>query len=402
MTKLLKYHFVKRITEFIACFSLQYKDEGFNSNKEGSILGKVKDKTIYESVLERGVTRKEFLKMCAVLAATMGLDFSKTNQVAHALETNTRIPVIWLQLNDCTGCSESFIRSAHPTAGNVLLDLISLEYSELLSAAAGERAEEARRSVIKNYKGEYIVIVEGNVSADEYLTIGGHSANEILKETVKDAKLVLSYGSCSSWGGIAKAKPNPTKAKAVHEVVKNVPVIKVPGCPPIAEVMTGVIAHILTFDQLPELDSQGRPKAFYQLRIHDKCNRRAYFDAGLFVENFDDEGAKLGYCLYKVGCKGPTTYAACAEMRWNGGVSYPIQSGNPCIGCTEKDFWDNGPFFERRAKIPGTQTTINPIKIGAIATGVSVAGVAAHGAITAVKKKKDNQPQSVNDGGDES
>ena len=49
----------------------------------------------------------------------------------------------------------------------------------------------------------------------------------------------------------------------------------------------------------------GRPKMFYGQRIHDKCYRRAHFDAGQFVEKFDDEGAKLGYCLYKVGCKGP-------------------------------------------------------------------------------------------------
>ena len=359
-------------------------------------MNSLKQNTIYESALSRGVSRKDFLKMCTALAATLGLDYSRTGEVAHALETKSRVPVIWLQLADCTGCSESFIRTAHPAADNVLLDLISLEYSELLSAASGERVEDARKAVMENYKGEYIVVVEGNVTDEQFLTIGGHSATETLLETVKDAKLVLAYGSCSSWGGIAKAKPNLTNAKAVHEVVKNVPVIKVPGCPPIAEVMTGVIAHIITFGQIPEVDSQGRPTAFYRLRIHDKCNRRAYFDAGLFVENFDDEGAKIGYCLYKVGCKGPTTYNACAEMRWNGGVSYPIQSGNPCIGCSENNFWDNGPFFTRRAKIPATQTTINPIKAGAIATGAAVAGVAAHGAITAVKKKKD---ESKNSGG---
>ena len=205
------------------------------------------------------------------------------------------------------------------------------------------------------------------------------------------AQAIIAYGSCSSWGGIAAAHPNPTGAKPVTSFVKDTPTILVPGCPPIAEVMTGVIAHIITFGKLPELDHFGRPKAFYRHRIHDKCNRRAYFDAGLFVESFDDEGAKQGYCLYKVGCKGPTTYNSCAEMRWNGGVSYPIQSGNPCIGCSEQDFWDNGPFYTRRAKIPGTQTTINPDAVGLAVIGATTAGIAVHATGTVIKKKIDDK-----------
>ncbi|OIJ15782.1 [NiFe] hydrogenase small subunit HydA [Anaerobacillus arseniciselenatis] len=352
------------------------------------------EKTIYESAIERGVSRRDFLKVCTALAATLGLDYSQSGKVVQAMETNKRIPVIWLQLMDCTGCSESFIRSSHPRTENVLFDMISLEYHELLSAAAGHQIEENRERIMEQYKGEYILVVEGNVTDDEFLTVAGHSALESLKETAKHAKAVLAYGSCSAFGGLAAAKPNPTNAKAVSDVVRGVPIINVPGCPPIAEVMTGVIAHVITFGRLPELDRQGRPKAFYKLRIHDKCNRRAYFDAGLFVESFDDEGAKVGYCLYKVGCAGPTTYNACAEMRWNGGVSYPIQSGNPCIGCSEKNFWDEGPFFTRRAKIPGTQTTINPEKVGLYATGATAAGIAGHAALTAMKKKKDEKANS--------
>ncbi|WLR52942.1 hydrogenase small subunit [Bacillus tianshenii] len=348
-----------------------------------------KRKTVYETALERGISRRSFLKMCTALAATMGLNYDDTNNVVKAMETKSRVPVIWLQFQDCTGCSESFIRSTHPKTESVLLEMISLEYSEALSAASGHQIEEARKHVIENYPGEYIVAVEGSIPADGiYCTVGGVSAKDSLIETAKHAKAIITYGSCSTWGGIPAAKPNPTEAMPVTSIVKDKPVIRVPGCPPIAEVMTGVLAHILTFGSMPELDHLGRPKAFYRHRIHDKCNRRAYFDAGLFAESFDDEGAKQGYCLYKVGCKGPTTYNSCAEMRWNGGVSYPIQSGNPCIGCSEANFWDNGPFFVRRAKVPGGQTTINPEKIGAYAAGATAAGIAAHAAITAVKKNK--------------
>jgi hydrogenase small subunit len=350
------------------------------------------NKTVYEAAIEHGFSRRDFLKMCTALAATLGLEFTQSDKVVKAMEMNSRVPVVWLQFQDCTGCSESFIRSSQPKTENVLLQMISLEYSEVLSAASGYQVEASMEQVLKDYKGEYVLAVEGSIPSDSaFLTVGGKSQIDTLQQMAADAKAIIAYGSCSSWGGIPAAYPNPTGAKPVTSFVKNTPVIRVPGCPPIAEVMTGVIAHIITFGKLPELDQHGRPTAFYRHRIHDKCNRRAYFDAGLFVENFDDEGAKQGYCLYKVGCKGPTTYNACAEMRWNGGVSYPIQSGNPCIGCSEKDFWDNGPLYTRRAKIPGTQTTISPDTIGLAAVGLTTAGIAVHATGTVIKKKRDDK-----------
>ncbi|NRD80478.1 hydrogenase small subunit [Bacillus sp. BRMEA1] len=351
-----------------------------------------KQRTVYEAAMEHGFTRRDFLKMCTALAAVLGLEYTQSDRVVKAMETNSRVPVVWLQFQDCTGCSESFIRSSQPKTESVLLQMISLEYSEVLSAPSGYQAEGSMEQVLNDFKGQYILAVEGSIPSDEsFLTVGGKSCKDTFLEMSTGAKAIIAYGSCSSWGGIAAAHPNPTGAKPVTDFVSNTPVILVPGCPPIAEVMTGVIAHMITFGKLPELDQFGRPKAFYRHRIHDKCNRRAYFDAGLFVESFDDEGAKQGYCLYKVGCKGPTTYNSCAEMRWNGGVSYPIQSGNPCIGCAERNFWDNGSFFTRRARIPGTQTTINPDTVGLAAIGVTTAGIAVHAAGTVAKKKIDDK-----------
>jgi hydrogenase small subunit len=148
--------------------------------------------------------------------------------------------------------------------------------------------------------------------------------------------------------------------------------------------MTGVISYILTFDQLPELDRQGRPKMFYSQRIHDKCYRRGHFDAGEFVEAWDDEGARQGYCLYKMGCKGPTTYNACSTVRWNNGVSFPIQSGHGCIGCSEDGFWDKGPFYERLSHINHFGVESNADKVGMVAAGAVGIGIAAHAAVTAV------------------
>ncbi len=355
--------------------------------------------TVYQSMAERGVKRRDFLKMCTALAATMGLDFTQTDKVVNAMENQPKLPVIWLQFQDCTGCSESFIRSTHPSTQNVVLDLISLEYSEVLSAASGFAVEKAMEDVMTTYSGKYLLCVEGSIpKLNEYCMVAGKGAKDTFEHVAKNAQAVIAYGSCAAWGGIAGAKPNPTNARPVTDFdTGNTPVMIVPGCPPISEVMTGVVGHYLTFGALPELDSFGRPKAFYKHRIHDKCNRRAYFDAGLFVEDFDDDASKNGYCLYKVGCKGPTTYASCMEMRWNGGTSNPILSGNPCIGCTEDGFWDNAPFYTRLAKIPGTQTTVNPDKIGGAIAAVAAVGVVAHGVGTVVKNKMDNKKNPSHD-----
>ena len=210
-------------------------------------------------------------------------------------------------------------------------------------------AEEALEQTITKYKGNYILAVEGNPPlADDgiYCIPGGKPFVDKLRRVAKDAKAIVSWGSCASWGCVQAAKPNPTRATPVHKVITDKPIIKVPGCPPIAEVMTAVVTYVATFGKIPELDRQGRPKMFYSQRIHDKCYRRPHFDAGQFVEHFDDAGARMGYCLYKVGCKGPVTYNACSATRWNEGLSFPIQSGHGCLGCSEAGFWDVGPFYK--------------------------------------------------------
>jgi hydrogenase small subunit len=219
-----------------------------------------------------------------------------------------------------------------------------------------------------------------------YCIQGGRPFVEKLRTMAADCKAVIAWGACASWGCVQAAKPNPTRATPVDKVISGKPIIKVPGCPPIAEVMTGVVTYMLTFDRIPELDRQGRPKMFYGQRIHDKCYRRPHFDAGQFVEAWDDDAAKKGYCLYKMGCKGPTTYNACSTTRWNNGVSFPIQSGHGCIGCSEDGFWDKGGFYDRLTDIKQFGVEANADRIGATAAAVAGAAVAAHAAVSALKR----------------
>jgi len=349
------------------------------------------EKTLYEEVRAKGYSRRDFMKFCGSMAALLGLQASGIAEIAKALETNSRIPILWMHFQECTCCSESFLRSSHPIVADIILNKISLDYTETLMAAAGHQAEKSLQDTMKKYNGKYILMVEGSIPTKNkgYCMIGGKSAIDILKEVAEGAKAVVAWGNCASAGCVQAANPNPTGAQPVHKVIHGKPIINVQGCPPIAEVMAGVIVHLLTFDRIPQLDALGRPKAFYSRRVHDTCYRRPNYDAGLFVESFDDENAKKGYCLYKMGCKGPNTYNSCGVIKWNNGVSFPIQSGHPCIGCSEANFWDNGPFYQHLANFPGfgIESTADKVGLGlGIATAV---GVTAHAISTNITKRRE-------------
>ena len=118
--------------------------------------------TYYELMRRQGISRRSFLKFCSLTAASLGLGDAGAQQIAQAMQTKPRTPVIWLHGLECTCCTESFIRSAHPLAKDVVLSMISLDYDDTLMAAAGHQAEEALEQTISKYKGNYILAVEGN------------------------------------------------------------------------------------------------------------------------------------------------------------------------------------------------------------------------------------------------
>ena len=256
-------------------------------------------------------------------------------------------------------------------------------------AASGFQAEKSLNDTIANNKGKYIVLVEGAVPTKDggvYCMVGGKTAESILQTVAADAAAIVAWGSCASNGCVQAAKPNPTGATPISKLVDK-PVINVPGCPPIADVMMSVVTHLLVLGQVPALDSLGRPKEFYGRRVHDTCYRRPNYDAGLFVESFDDENARKGYCLYKMGCKGPVTYNACSVVSWNEGTSYPIQSGHGCIGCSEAGFWDNGPLYQHLSSFPGFGIESTADTIGTAVGVATLAGVAAHAVVTNIRKR---------------
>ncbi len=340
--------------------------------------------TLGEALHRQGVSRRSFMKYFASTASMLALPPAMLPVIARALEQTRRPSVIWMSFQECTGCTESFTRAHTSTLEDLIFNAVSLDYHHTLQAAAGHAAEAAREAAMEENYGEYLLVVDGSIPAGNpgYSTIAGVSNLDMLKETAKGAAAIIAVGTCSTFGGIPQADPNPTGAVSVGDIIKDKPIVNVPGCPPIPVVMTGVLAHFLTFGTLPELDHLGRPKTFYGKSIHDRCYRRPFYDKGLFAETFDDEGAKKGWCLFKLGCKGPITYNACATVKWNDGTSFPIEAGHPCIGCSEPDFWDGGGFY-RALSMP----TENIAKTAVYtAAGAAAAGVVV-GAMNRAKKR---------------
>ncbi len=308
------------------------------------------EQQFYEKLERKGVSRRDFMRYCTFLTAAMGLSASYVPKVAEVFAApKQRPPVIWLHLGECTGCSEAMFRTIYPYVDELVLEILSVEYHETIMAAAGHQAEDQLHAAMKKYAGKYICVVEGAVATKfngGYGKVAGRSFLEIAKEVVPNAAATISIGSCASWGGIPAAKPNPGGYKGVGAAL-GMKVINIPGCPPNPINLIGTIVNYLLLGKLPALDKMGRPNFAYGKTIHDQCPRRSHFENEEFVEAFGSEEAALGYCLYKMGCRGPETYNNCPVAKFNDGTSWPVEAGHPCIGCSEPDFWDKmTPFYE--------------------------------------------------------
>jgi hydrogenase small subunit len=305
------------------------------------------EETIGARLAQQGLSRRTFLKFCTAMTSLMALPPTMAAEMAEKLAKARRVSVIYLPFQECTGCIESLTRAHESTIESLIFDFISLDYQVTLMAPAGEAAERSLEQAMKENYGKYLLLVDGAVPMGNpgYGTHAGHSFADHLQQVAEGAVAVVALGTCAAFGGIPKANPNPTGAVSISDLVKDKPVINVSGCPPIPVVMSGVLAHYITFGTVPELDAFGRPTAFYGETIHDRCYRRPFYDQGKFAKTFDDAGARAGWCLYELGCKGPVTYNACATVKWNQGTSFPIEAGHGCIGCSSPDFWDRGSFY---------------------------------------------------------
>ncbi len=357
---------------------------------EQHLINLEQDSRIAAAAERLSMTRRDFLQFCAAMATTLGLPQGAEAAMAEAVASKKRPSVIWLHFQECTGCTESMLRAEHPTLEKLILDVISLDYHETLFAAAGHQVEAARKQAMADNKGQYLLVIEGAVPTRDngvYCKIGGKTAIELAKECAADAAAVIAIGSCASWGGMPSTDPNPTGATSAGKVLGK-PVVTIPGCPPNPYNFLSTVVHFLTFGKLPPVDELGRPKFAYSRLIHENCERRAHFDAGRFAMEFGDEGHRKGYCLYKLGCKGPETYANCSVIMFGdaGAGTWPVACGHPCIGCTEQGVGFQKPIHSL-AKLKNIEPPLQYARIveekgqgaslGAAAVLAAVAGAAA-------------------------
>jgi hydrogenase (NiFe) small subunit (hydA) len=261
------------------------------------------------------------------------------------MDDNNKKNLVWMELTGCSGNIISLLNAYEPDFQYMLDQMINLIYDHSLLASEGEMAMDKLFGMLDQ---EYILAIEGAISTKNnglYNVIGtwrgetitGLKAVQLLGEK---ATQVIAVGACASHGGVSAGAPNPSESVPVSTVL-NRKVIKLPGCPCHPEWFLSTLAHLLLYGE-PELDEEGRPVFLYGVTIHQRCERRSYFDSGVFAE-------KLGEptCMFKLGCRGPVTPIDCPIRKWNDAVNWPVQSNTPCIGCAQFGFPDKmEPFVK--------------------------------------------------------
>ena len=143
----------------------------------------------------RGISRRSFLKFCGTLAVAAGLSSAAAPRVANALETELEnakgglFPVLWIEGASCTGCTESFAQIETPDVGKVVLELIALNYSDVLCAGAGHSLERAKEETIQN--GNYVVVYEGGITqgfGSNTLRVAMETGEEICRNKMAESE----------------------------------------------------------------------------------------------------------------------------------------------------------------------------------------------------------------------
>ncbi len=342
------------------------------------------------ALVRHGVSRRTFLKFSAAIAATLALPMSYAPRIAAAVESAPRVPLIWLRGLACGGDSQAFLQSTNPTVGELLIGALSLDYDEAFMAATGADASGALNTLRARFPEGYIAVVEGAVPTADggaHATLGGRPMRDVISEVCAGAIGTIAVGSCAFDGGVAAAAGGLTGAVGVGRVINTPHLVALPGCPVNGDNLAATLVHYLTLREFPPTDGLGRPFFAYGGLIHNQCERRAHFEFGEFVQSWGDEASQKGWCLYKMGCKGPQTFANCPTQQYAESSSWNVLAGHGCIGCTMPGFWDGmgGAYQRLPAPLPFLPD-VSADAIGLALTG-GVAGLAVvHGAASTVRQ----------------
>jgi hydrogenase small subunit len=349
------------------------------------------DDGLFSMLVRRGMSRRAFIRFCAAITGALALPATYAPRVAAALGSAPRVPIVWLRGQGCGGDGEALLRAARPTVTELFLELVSVDYDEALMSPAGAAADLVLTATMEAYPNGYFAVVEGAVPTAEDGTFG-ISGGRVFRDAVRDvcdgALATIAVGSCAFDGGLAAASGGRTGAVGVGSVVGTDRLVNLPGCPVNAENLTATIVHYLTFNELPPRDMRGRPLFAYGGLVHNQCERRSHFEFGEFVLAWGDEAAQKGWCLYKMGCKGPETFANCPTVRYADGTTWPVKAGHGCIGCTMPAFWDTmSPFYQRLPSVIPFAPDLTVDQVGVAAVAGVAALTVAHGAASYARQR---------------
>ena len=204
---------------------------------------------------------------------------SAAAQIARAIADEPRSPCcVWLEFQDCAGNTESFLRASRPTAAEVVLDVLSVDYHETIMAAAGIQAEENLRH---DRQGTSPAATSRSSRARSRPAPTARTARSVgarrstsPREVCGNAAATIAIGTCAAFGGLPAAAPNPTGALGVADAVPGVKnLINLSACPANVENLTALLVYYLTFKRWPPLDQL--PPSALRLRQVDSRQLRA-------------------------------------------------------------------------------------------------------------------------------
>jgi len=347
------------------------------------------------------LSRRDFLRLAAAVGASTVLWQYKLDILKVLGEAKDYVHICWLNGAGCTGCSVSFAQAADPDILEVLMSVTTYtsglpialpDWMYVVHPTSGSLAVTYINDWIKHLgPGPKILVVEGSMQYPGFCETGGRDFRDWVKDTAAVADYIVAFGSCSSFGGIPHAKGNPTGAMGVQEFLKKIgmedkakAVINLPRCPghPASLILT--LASVLA-GVVPELDQYNKPLAFFGKNIHEEqCPFRPFYDKGIFAIFGQSEQG----CRFKIGCKGPVTWADCPSVKWNDGTAFCIEVGAPCLGCSQPA-WPDGDYAPFFTELPSLPTVLGvPVETwGTGLAGAAAVGVAVHLARKALRGK---------------
>jgi hydrogenase small subunit len=162
-----------------------------------------KTETIAQSLKNAGYSRRDFLQLCTTLVATAPVGLALTDKstpaaVATKIAKARKPSVVWLHFQDCTGCSETLLRTSKPDVADLILNVISLDYHETLMVGCGQQAEDALKSAVSENAGKFVLVCEGAIPTKDngsYLMLGGRPGVDLLRDVGSKAAAIIAMGS---------------------------------------------------------------------------------------------------------------------------------------------------------------------------------------------------------------